>query len=169
MLSISTMSEHSQSCNRMDQAGRTHFVGHCRHLHTNTHTYLTLCACKPAWGRVRNCFPSASMAHAPVPHAMALGPCNPSRRSWLCPCKRMWAHTRRSIPVHSCCMVLSVSVHTLLCACVRWEASAWKRDGFDYSQRVSPLPFLFLLCSHSCWITVTITGLCLPVWDTVLC
>lgn len=51
MLSISTTSEPSQSCNRMDQAGRTHFVGHCRHLHTNTHTYLHLCACKPAWGR----------------------------------------------------------------------------------------------------------------------
>lgn len=43
MLSISTTSEHGQSCNRMDQAGRTHFVGHCRHLHTNTHTFDFVC------------------------------------------------------------------------------------------------------------------------------
>lgn len=27
-------------------------MGHRRHLHINTQTYLTLCACKPAWGRV---------------------------------------------------------------------------------------------------------------------
>jgi len=25
-----------------------------------------------------------------------------------------------------------------------------KQEGLDYSQRAFPLPFLFLLCSHSC-------------------
>jgi len=85
VLPISTVSKHCQSCNRMDQEGRTHFID-AADTCTQAHRRIFDFACmQSSIGQSESETAShlPPMAHAPVSHTVA------SWRSWFWPYKHM--------------------------------------------------------------------------------